>query len=534
MPSNYQEIRQANIRRRGEDFDDIGRLIAEYLYPDRSHFIYELLQNAEDALAQRFRETPHISFDPIVQFNLFPDRLEFRHFGQLFNSANVEGIADILRGTKTNDPDQIGKFGIGFKSVYAITSSPEIHSGDEHFVIKRYIRPEAKKPRPGLAIAPTETVFVFPFDHHDLSQGQAYALVSDGLRTLTPQTLLFLSRIGGIYWTVRPGTETGRYLRETMPSPTFQRARRVTLIGQTSGGQEEQQWLVFKRPVTIAQSQEHAAVEVAFRLESVPNGLRHRITRVEPSPLAVYFQTEKHTDLGFLIHGPYHTTPARDNILQGDALNLTLIEETAELIIEALHQLKPMGLLTVSTLETLPIKVVRFSEDTIFHPLFARVKQALLFDQLLPASDGGAYVSARTAILARGAELMNLLKGPQLRVLFHCREQVHWVCGEITVDRTPDLHDYLIHELDITEVTPESFAREISKSFLEDQSDAWMVAFYRYLADQKSLWRRTRRHTYGSQGILRGPADSPSSGRVPRRAILRRGHTERLLAHRHE
>ena len=73
------------------------------------------------------------------------------------------------------------------------------------------------------------------------------------------------------------------------------------------------------------------------------------------APLVVYFPTEKATRLGFLIQGPYRTTPARDNIPKDNDWNKTLIEETAELIAESLRNLKKMGLLSVSLLEALPI-----------------------------------------------------------------------------------------------------------------------------------------------------------------------------------
>ncbi len=45
----------------------------------------------------------------------------------------------------------IGKFGIGFKSVYAYTKSPRVYSGDEAFGIESYVRPFAVPP---VALAP--------------------------------------------------------------------------------------------------------------------------------------------------------------------------------------------------------------------------------------------------------------------------------------------------------------------------------------------------------------------------------------------
>ena len=68
MPSDYEAITRDNIHRRGVEFDDIGNLLAEKLYGDRAHFIYELLQNAEDALALRYQKDPGVSGD--VTFRL--------------------------------------------------------------------------------------------------------------------------------------------------------------------------------------------------------------------------------------------------------------------------------------------------------------------------------------------------------------------------------------------------------------------------------------------------------------------------------
>ncbi len=211
MPSDYEKIRNDNIRRRGEEFDDIGRLISEQLYGDRSHFVYELIQNAEDAMERRFRQDP-ISRLPIsVQFRLYKDRLEFRHFGQLFDEEDVRAISDVLKGTKGEDKAQIGKFGIGFKSVYAFTSTPEIHSGEEHFIIERYIRPRIADRIP--KVKDKETLFVFPFNHEKVSPDEAYNLIAEKLKLIGSRVLLFLKQINEIKWYIE-GNESGHYLRE--------------------------------------------------------------------------------------------------------------------------------------------------------------------------------------------------------------------------------------------------------------------------------------------------------------------------------
>ena len=49
-------------------------------------------------------------------------------------------MCDIAESTKNEA--SIGRFGLGFKSVYTVTDLPEIHSGDEDFAIEDYVFPE--------------------------------------------------------------------------------------------------------------------------------------------------------------------------------------------------------------------------------------------------------------------------------------------------------------------------------------------------------------------------------------------------------
>ncbi len=501
MTSNYKKICQDNIRRRGEEFDDMGRLISEQLYSDRTHFVYELLQNAEDALERRFRQNPDGNFVCKVQFVLFQDRLEFRHSGALFNEEDVKGLSDVLRGTKKEDFVQIGKFGIGFKSVYAFTASPEIHSGNEHFVIKRYIRPEAKEPSPDFPILSDETVFIFPFDHAELSEQDAFGLIHGKLRRLGPRVLLFLRRIDEIEWRVVPDQEEGQYLKEVEQVDNCKTAHRVTVIGHNSGLDKSEDWLIFERPVTVPDNSGQVAVEIGFRLESSTNDQTESIRRIHSAPLVVYFPTEKATGLGFLIQGPYRTTPARDNVPEHDAWNRELTRQTAELVVESLRQLKEMGLSSVSLLEALPIRMDDFSETSLFYPIFSKVRRVLMYEELLPAADG-TFVSARNAKIAGSERLISLLNSNQLRLLFQTTSDTKWLSSEITERRTPDLWQYLRSELKVLEVDPEMFARRLFEQFLACQSDEWFIEFYKFLSGQEALWRRPRWYWH-TGGILR-------------------------------
>ena len=483
MPTDYDKIREDNIREYGQGTRHLSFL--GRLYTDRTHFVFELLQNAEDAGATR------------ILFSLFDDRLEVTHDGRLFNERDVRGVCGVGEGTKAEDLTQIGKFGIGFKSVYAYTATPEVHSGGEGFRIENYVRPYAVPPKS--AGNSWTTLFVFPFNTVEISPETACKEIGTRLRNLRARTLLFLRRINEIEYRL-PNSTGGVYLREEIARGP---ARQVSVIGQNNGKDEEENWLIFERPVAVPGESETVRVEVSFRLEAEDKAGKNleRIVKVKDSSLVVYFPTEKATRFGFLIQGPYRTTPSRDNIPKDDEWNETLVGETAELIRDILPAIKDLGLLSVSFLEALPIRTEDFPSDSMFYPIVESVRNALIEEELLPADDG-SFVSAGNAKLARGADLRKLLSQVQLGQLFQSPATTKWLAGEITQDRTPDLRSYLISELDVEEVTPDGLSRRISHSFLSVQPDDWFIDFYGYLSGQEALWRAPRWER-DSGGILR-------------------------------
>ena len=469
MPSDYKKIRENNIKEYGEGTRHLAFL--HRLYADRTHFIFELLQNAEDAGASRIR------------FRLFEDRLKVTHDGHVFNEYDVRGVCGVDEGTKADDLTQIGKFGIGFKSVYAYTDSPEVHSGEEDFKIENYIRPS--RVRPKMVETPWTTLFVFPFDKPKVGPEKACQEIGRCLCTLNARTLLFLREIKEIKYEL-PDIN-GVYKREEVVHGS---ARRVEVLGQNNGQEENEKWLIFRRPLKVPDNSEKVFVEVAFRLEPTAEARTESIERENNTPLVVYFPTEKDTKLGFLIQGPYRTTPARDNVPEHDNWNKTLVRETAELVVESLRALKGMGLLSVSVLEALPIRKCDFS-DNMFSPIFGRVVEALAKEALLPTNDG-TFVAARNAKLVRGADLTNLLDRDQLRELFQSGDDIEWLSTDITQDRAADLWSYLTNELQVDVVEPETFARSLSKGFLAARTDAWFRRFYEFLSRQPALWRQPR------------------------------------------
>lgn len=163
-------------------------------YADPSHFIFELLQNAEDAGATA------------VRFELLPDRIIFEHDGRAFNREDIDGITGIGNTTKLDEGHQIGCFGIGFKSVYVVTDRPEVHSEIEGearaFAIDDLVVPRLVDPEPlGLG-----TRFILPLRPDKSAATLDHArsrLISSGAGAL-----LFLEHIKSLAWV--EGTSVGR------------------------------------------------------------------------------------------------------------------------------------------------------------------------------------------------------------------------------------------------------------------------------------------------------------------------------------
>src|SRR5262245_24975397 len=166
---------QAVIEEVRRDREDLARVlkkhpgirrIVEDLYPDSAHFIYELLQNAEDTGATE------------AYFALDQTALVFEHNGRPFEPRDIYGITDIGEGTKAGDDDKIGCFGVGFKAVFAYSETPHIWSPTFSFKITDLVLPSPLAPAPDLR---GRTRFEFPFNNPKKSADVAFAEVAMGL-----------------------------------------------------------------------------------------------------------------------------------------------------------------------------------------------------------------------------------------------------------------------------------------------------------------------------------------------------------------
>ena len=471
MGDIYQQISDENTEYYGTRIGEYGPTLLAHLYSDKTHFIYELIQNAEDACS-RSRERGD-KREYYISFQLFDDKLECRHNGIEFDGDDIRGICSIKAGTKENDPEQIGKFGIGFKSVYAYTKSPEVYSLDKSFCINAYVHPSKIEKRND--VRADETLFVMYFNNGEINQEQAKKGIQEKLKNLGLRTLLFLKNINIIKCKV-DGQEW-LYSKQSKDESYVELSFLENNILQ-----KNEKWLILSKSIP---EMRELVIEVAYLLGNEEDNNSEFITAATDTALVATFQTQKETGLKFLIQGPYQTTPPRDNIYINE-WNKKLIFETAALVADTVSIIKNKGLCNVKFIETLPIQKGVFPEDSVFKPIYdAVLSKFRTEEELLPSADG-SYVSTGNAAIARTEDLRKLVTTEQLRLVFEGKRS-KWLDGAITEDKTPELIKYLMQELEIPEINPQRFVQGITEEFLKSQDDEWIIKFYQFLSGQKAL-----------------------------------------------
>lgn len=114
---------------RSDEFTRSLDLLATGLFTRQGQFFYELIQNAEDCA--------HPERDTRVEIVLQDNALIFRNNGELFDEDDVRNICSVGRTQKKSEDENIGFWGIGFKSVFRVTEQPHIFSGDFQFKFDR-------------------------------------------------------------------------------------------------------------------------------------------------------------------------------------------------------------------------------------------------------------------------------------------------------------------------------------------------------------------------------------------------------------
>lgn len=475
-------------------------------YSDQAHFVYELLQNADDVGATRAR------------FKLERNQLFFAHNGTRHFSVSdpkneekdsqngalgdINSITSIANSNKTTA--SIGKFGVGFKAVFQYTETPLIYDPNFSFQIERFIVPIMLK-NDCSERKPEETLFIFPFNHLEHTAQEAYADISGKLRGLT-YPLLFLSNLMTIEYEFE--NTTGMYAKNIVERLYFENtiAEKIELIQKSGNDIWKQTLWVFSR---VYEGKNRYSVGFFLTVD----GKLHPVTEYA----FCFFPTREVTNLNFIIHAPFLLTDSREGIRAGVAHNEKMVRLLANLAADSLEYLKEIGeknsirLIDDTIVDLIPTK--HYTNDEYnnrkisFLPFYYSILKKFTECALIPSKNG--YVMKQNAYWAASPRLTNIISDEQL-VDITDNKDAHWAFTSLGRDDVQNNNKILfvyIESLVRTNLSEENVIngrnrdfyydralgqrvsleniKGITPEFIEKQPIAWLFEFYQWLSETK-------------------------------------------------
>ncbi len=439
-------------------------------YSDEAHFINELLQNSDDALATE------------VNIRLYPDRVEYCHNGTVpfsISDPELEGtqaerghlnaITSIGASTKGGG-NAIGKFGIGFKSVFRYTDRPHIEDDNFCFEIQDYIVP-IKAERTQNKRKKGETIFLFPLKE----AGKDYPDILHKLQSLY-RPLLFLSHLRRIHW--EADGESGNY--------------ELSIARECTVGENHYDFVSLTRE-TNNQSE-------SFHYHRYKNGCSIAVSaneQGEPQPLPYeenifcFFPTKVRNPFPFMVHAPFLLTDNREGIKFHEKWNKEQILHLGEMAGDVLEHLAKERCLGDHLFEIIPTDKNEFFDKNGEHPLAPiytaiaeRLKKASVF-----LTDDGEYTDAAHTRYSSSTTLRELFIGANEYTIDITEEPMKWAFRTVTEapeEEKKRLLKYLQeNQLIAYEPTIVDIVNSLSIEELEEQSIEWFKGFYTCLAKSK-------------------------------------------------
>ena len=459
---NWAEIRRKKTEEYGTKYKNWSWILVRQ-YKDRTHFLFELLQNAEDAGASK------------VSLTLREDGFTAEHNGTLFTKEDVISITDVESGKRGGK--FIGKFGIGFKSVYAYTAKPRIYSGRYAFEIRDFLFPYEILP---VDLQTNLTRIEIPFNRPKDDNGAgvtpsraelreirkaAFQEISRALlRQIDGMTLLFLNNIQSLEIQIQGYPHTVRIERKRRELDGASEV--LTRCANGAEMNESAYWLF---------SDERERTAAAFL--HVGNELRPVLN----SRVFTFFPTDKESHQSFLLHAPFETTPARDNIVEDSDRNKRLIESLCGLIRRGFLWLRDKGWLTVKALND-AYPMYAYEEDAIFRRIYDSAVQTIADGEaLLPTNAVGTYKSITEVLLPEKASLGELFGDRDLLALLGLRKS--WLSRDIAKETNRNFRAFLNNHFHPPVVLWTDVLQKLTPAFLERKEREWFERLFPAISD---------------------------------------------------
>lgn len=469
-------------------------------YTDPVHFIYELLQNADDANATKveirldkngflFKHNGTIHFT-ISDPNKAEEDGKKGKYGHL-NALTGIGSSSKLEGAEGN---KIGKFGIGFKSVFKYTAHPHVYDDIICFVLHDYIVPERLNEDHSWRQS-GETLFYLPFDKPGMSPKESYSQIEEKLKTLE-NPILFLHHIQSIHW--KSATNNGgTYSKELLKTIKQDNVLCEQIKLHNFSSKDTRELWMFTKNIHLEEGSFPISVGLYIKEGKIDVEIRPRIY--------CFFPTQESLDFCFIMHAPFALIDNRESIKTSEPINNTLFGQLAILSCDALRALRDIGVKEKHTYIDESIFQIVPLESKYAYNANAKIKwynefynhlNELLSNEAIHRTIDGSYIDAKHAMKIDN-NLRRLLSEDQVSIMrYYCdsessyywqtpeKVQYKFVHPNLALRRSESLMSYF-KSIGISSFYTEDFVNNFTQRFIKEQDDKWLASFYHYLCSKE-------------------------------------------------
>ncbi len=443
------------------------KLLSEDLYSKKSHFVLELVQNADDN-DYASGVTPHLTLE------VTPSRLVVVNNETGFTESNVKAICAVGASSKSKQTSgYIGEKGIGFKSVFTVSDAPEIHSNGFHFKFDRtaegnllgFVVPHWCEPHAD--IQPDCTTIILP-------AAETYKFSAETLGDLDACLLLFLNKLRQL--TLLHNGQHIIYSRRDVG-----RFSKLTVTRKSDGNKQKTEEIQYVRAELTFPMKDKYADEKRVGIERSTVVLAFPIdktgaARPEPSSHVFAFLPIRQMGFKFAIQADFILNSSREEVLTDRPWNLLLRAGVAEVFSAAIETFRKTEPLALSYLKYVP------EEGEVVDPFLRSLRKSII-DKLtgtkcLLSASGDWRTPSELRIAERN-----------FRTLFPSKIAEELFGFDYVDSRMQGGHDLLrnLGALDAGLLQVLSVF-DAHGSWLQKQPIDWRAKFYAYLANnQESL-----------------------------------------------
>lgn len=496
LDENGQRIAKSGL---ADDLQRAIELLSEGLYHKETHFILELIQNAEDNRYPTDAKPDlafHLLVDDPTETPGADGALVILNNETGFREDDVGALCKVGGTTKTKAEGYIGEKGIGFKSVFVVSSRPHLFSAGYQFYFQEqpdpevgvgYIVPYWTQAPPALAPYRVATHIVLP-----LKAGKRDA-IAEQLLQIAPETILFLAKLEQLTIHVDDAS-TLSVVRDAGQRP---------LVGLLYGNEYMEYWVEEMDFPVPSDLLEEKRAGITSRKVTVALPLSDAARAACDGQVHAFLPTEVDSGFQFLVNADFILTTNREAIQVDRPWNRWLRDCIAEVFVEAFLALldHPDHRYDVYGFIPLADEV----DDPFFRPVVEQIHQRLSELPAVLSAHGPERVRGEYSRLVPAIfrDLIDAANGTPQHLLavpmVHARIQQYRKELEAIGARRYQDKDVL------------NCLRD--DAWLDCQSPQWFARLYQYLSGQKSWATPTVLGEFSL--ILVGEGRRVNGGRVP-------------------